>query len=362
MLKLFITTCLVIFSITLLYSGQWTKVDLPVDSKNSMLWSVSFPSPQCGWAVGFDMENRKGLVFSYTDGKWNKIEVPNISKNWTLRACHFFGKEEGWAVGCNNETQKGLILHYLKGQWIVEELIPEVQVDDYMLLGVYFLNVNEGWAVGGSGKQKGAVVLYYQDGKWYSKGSQELLKKHLFRTVTALSADDVWFGGQREGNLWGTTKFDAPWNTYEIHANGTDWVDVEQPIPLKNAWRTDYFFFSANDGWCTGNMSDTWGKIGHWDGLKWEAVDVPDISKNWALNCIYFSTSDYGLAGGVSKNDKPVILEYKNKKWELLNKKQLPDFIEEWYLNDIVCDKANTWWGVGKDMEKNKALILKYLP
>jgi hypothetical protein len=346
----------------LLIAGDWTQVNVPEVSADWALTGLDFCGSAEGWAVGVDYDHKTGVILHYANGAWSKAELPTVSSEWSLRQVQLFSANEGWAVGEDAANKKGLALHYFNGSWTVTEL-PPIDLPQYELHALYFLNQEEGWAAGGNDNGKGGVFLHYKNGVWTNEGSPENLKGHLLRAVHAFSPDNVWIGGQNEGDLWGITAFSRPWGTFEMSVKNGVWEKVDQPLLGRNFIRTDYFFFNDKDGWVVGFMPlidvNTGGKIAHWNGKKWSMEKVDDVSKHWDFRAIEFSDAKNGWACGLdSKGDRGFFMQYADGKWTLISKKKIPQVSDKWGLYALSYDNASDWWAVGIDFKNEKGCIL----
>ncbi|MBC8485685.1 MAG: hypothetical protein H8D45_06555 [Bacteroidetes bacterium] len=352
-----------------IYAGNWTVVQLPEVSKKWSLRSISFPSSDQGWAVGMDYENKnklKGVILKYQDGKWKNVTPPEVSSSWKLTAVCFVSVDEGWAAGFDIANEKGVILHYKRGNWSMDE-VPATYMDKkgWSLYSLSFLSASEGWAVGGNNNGKGGIILYYKEGKWTAEEDEDLLKGHIFRGVDAVSSDDIWIGGQREGHYWGIDKFTRPWGTFEIHSDKSGFSQVKQPSLLRNVIRNDYYFFNANNGWCVGifptKEPNYTGRLLNWDGENWKNIKLDYGSKWWYLEAIDFSSEKYGWIVGVDlSKDKGILVEYNNDKWTFVSKDDLLEVSKDWGLYDISNAGENEFWAAGTDRNGNKGIILHY--
>jgi len=126
-------------------AGEKSQVDL---------FSVTFPSPNDGWACG-----RWGCVLHTADGgkTWKRQQS---GTDFTLSSIFFVDSKTGWAVG-----DGGTIIHTTDGGKVwKKQTCPEVTVEaglrwgannqapeeetkalDFFLMGVYFINARKGW-------------------------------------------------------------------------------------------------------------------------------------------------------------------------------------------------------------------------
>jgi len=130
----------------------WSKVSLPSDFKlpedvadivdpgDVLLYDVSFPTPEQGWAVG-----EFGVIFATTDGgkTWTSQKSPVET---TLFGVQFADAQNGWATGIEQ-----VMLHTTDGGQTWKKTPIEAQKG--FVLGIYDVAVqgNVGWAIGDSG-------------------------------------------------------------------------------------------------------------------------------------------------------------------------------------------------------------------
>ena len=153
--KKYCVTC-VLATIILCFSAGYAASQLPVVPSID-LFSVSFATPQMGWACG-----RKGTILHTNDGgvTWSK---QNSGTNHTLSAICFVDSSHGWAVG-----EAGTILRSSDGgkTWRRQDnplyhqnqftpaflgekkaLEKKKKPAPYFLMDVHFVNKKEGWIV-----------------------------------------------------------------------------------------------------------------------------------------------------------------------------------------------------------------------
>ncbi|MBI9038736.1 MAG: hypothetical protein JEY97_11435 [Bacteroidales bacterium] len=386
--NVFVILIIFMFCNMSIHAGKWEIVQLPDVSNDWTIESISFPSSDKGWAVGSSRFGKRadltleGVILKYHKGKWENITPPVVSSNWFLSAVCFVSNDEGWAAGGDIENNKGVILHYKNGNW-TQDKVPTTyayldekgwSVDD-----LSFLNDSEGWAVGGTlqRKGKGGVILHYKNGIWSPEGDKELLKGHVLSCVDAVSAGDVWVGGQNEGKKFnsrdvmvGSTSFSRPWGSFELHSDKSVFVKVKQPVFLKNVIRNKYYFFGPDNGWCVGIFPTTppnakemnyEGRLLQWNGSKWKNIKLDYNSKWWYLEAIDFSSEKNGwIVGYDVKKKKGVLAEYKKGKISFISKKNLPEVSEDWGLFDVANTGENQFWAAGTDYKGSKGVILHY--
>lgn len=100
-------------------NGNWIAVYPPSPPYKSGGWSLSkvnFNSPNEGWAVGWNGEvgpkKCEGVLLHYLNGSWIPVTPPKVSSNWGLNSVHFSSPNEGWAVGWDVENKRGVLLKF----------------------------------------------------------------------------------------------------------------------------------------------------------------------------------------------------------------------------------------------------------
>jgi hypothetical protein len=100
------------------------------------------------------------------------------------------------------------------------------------------------------------------------------------RSVTAVSANDVWAVGEQQGK-------DGRFATLVEHYDGTRWSVVDSANP--GATGNQLYGVSAagpNDVWAVGqrnDLTDDRPLVEHWDGHRWSAVEVPTAGTTGAV-------------------------------------------------------------------------------
>lgn len=347
-------------------SGQsWTKMDVPALEGKWSLNGIHFTSATNGWAVGYFDESTvskgdsKGLVLQFKNGNWVKADIAAPSANWTLHGVWFLNDNEGWVFGQNKETMKGLLLHYKSGSW--EQVDPGmVATKEWKLFDVFFLNSNEGWAVGGSDGKDSPVLLHFANGNWSVETSKEFSKQTVL-AIHALSPDNVYAGGFREGE-WGLTGASRAQGSFVISKSTADWEAAKLPLLSKNIICHDIVCIDANNVYAVGwmpafqNAPET-GKVLYFNGKKWSEGTVEGTPKEWNLMSAAFESADKGWAVGFSEN-KGILVEINKGKWIAIGKKSEPQVSDKWQLRAVSYDGAANYYTAGVDLKTEKGIIL----
>ena len=350
-------------------SQNWGLINTPDISGKWTLTAVAFPSPEKGFAVGYDYSDVdfakavvKGIILEYNNGKWIKTEVKGSSDNWQLNNVWFLNNNEGWATGMNKEKHVGLLMHYKDGKWDIVEL-PCPALEKWVLYDVFFLNENEGWAAGGTFGKNGPVLFHYKDGKWNFEIFNEF-KTQTIMTIYAKSADNVFAGGFREGDISGIMQINKAYGSFIIN-NSNGWTKAKLPLLSGNVICEDFANIDDNNIYAVGWMpafqsTPRTGQMLHYNGKKWEDIKLPDVAKEWTLSSVDFSDANNGWAVGYNwSRNKGILLQFNKGTWSSVDKKTEPQVSENWLLRDVVYDGNGNWYAVGGDYKSDKGVILK---
>ena len=291
-------------------NGTWvalpaTEMPIFVSPYNWELTAVHFPSPDLGWAVGNDIQNRKGIALRYSNGSWTSFTLPDVgSLNWELHDVFFISPTLGWAVGQDITNNRGILLTFFNGVWVLNSNIPEVS-SNWGLSGVQFTSETLGWVVGTDFRNKKGIVLQFLDDAWFA------------RSLPVVSSD---------------------WELYAVHF-----------LPL------------SAKGWAVGrDSSNKKGVILQYSGGEWTSVDpLPVVSADWGLLDVYFRDSDNGWAAGQdSANKRGVILQFSGGSWT--SSSPLAEVSSDWDLSGIQSRASDDGWAVGRDYVGKKGVLLRY--
>ena len=236
------------------------------------LFSISMPSVNDGWAVGY-----AGELAHYNGQRWLKVSSPTTAN---LRGVSMLSAQEGWAVGAN-----GVILHFYDQHWTFAMSPTHAN-----LLSISMVSTQEGWAVGGNG-----TLLHYSAGNWQSVTSPT---QKTLNSVSMLSAQEGWAVGEQgiilhyHNDTWGGVKFMASsvgvedrWLTIAMSSSRTGWIAGDSHILNYSAelWAEQGFgsdqynpgssyllyamvMIAPDEGWAVGDNDS----IYHYSAGKWE--------------------------------------------------------------------------------------------
>ena len=324
---------LVIFCGTLAYA-QWTSVNPPFVSDAWDLQRVHFGSSYDGWAVGWDYENRRGVLLHYSGGTWAAVVPPSgVLDTRYLNGVHFTSPEDGWAVGWESWSNHQIILHYTGGEWTA---VPSSNVHATALYAVHFTSPEVGWAVGVDWNQKG-IVARYAGGAWTSFPVPYVSEDWYLRNVYFVSPDEGWAVGWDNEHQNGVILHYSGW------AGGLGWTVV--PLPAPSGYLNDVHFTSATEGWIVGG-----GTLFHYTGGAWVA-DPP----YGGSGVVFLSASEGWSVGGNGCGG--VVTHYSGGAWGY---DTVPDLNTCWSLLDVSFPSGGQGWAVGVDSTAMKGVILRY--
>jgi hypothetical protein len=131
---------------------------------------------------------------------------------------------------------------------------------------------------------------------------------------------------------------------------GTGW-SVVAPPDVSSQWTLyGVDFTSKDEGWAVGTDFDHGrGVLLHYAAGEWARVSPPDVSNDWELFGVHFTSAAEGWAVGRDNVDqKGIALRYHEGEWsEVLIIPSRP--IASWYLNSVYFTAANDGWAVGED-------------
>ena len=317
---LVLTIFLLVFTASLLFAGDWEKVDVPL---GNTLYSVHFVDANNGWAVG-----ESGAIIHTSDGEtWQKQDSP--MSDLILYDVYFVDAQNGWAVGgaplgmaapgknIKLNRQQGdnstfyVIIHTEDGgeSW-------DIQTNDEglsVLKGVCFVDANNGWAVGSryvwnalfSVWEERTIVLRTSDSGLNWQGGDIPLVEGGFvvgrlNGVHFVDAQKGWVVG---GGVDALGKY---FSLLYTENGGLTWLVNAQYGPIRN----DVHFTDSPNGWLAAeNSIIDYTRDG---GQNWNASLV-DAENSITLNGVHFITPQEGwTVGKIDYADTGVIYSTKD--------------------------------------------------
>ncbi len=346
--------------------GDWISIDPPpLASGNWNLWGVHFPIATEGWAVGWDLENREAVLLRYSAGNWSSIDLsppPAAGYTWLLTGVQFTSTNEGWAVGQKGNpgsATQGVLAHYLNGSWSYANN-PYVS-EDWWLLRLHFTSSADGWAVGWNRDVDTdtviGLVLRHNVAAGVPPWTKETLPSYVTKGPWGLNA--VHFTSKDEG--WAVGKdYQVPLSSglnirkgVLLHYLNGIW-SFYTPPDVSDDWELSGVYFSSPyDGWAVGtDYENGTGVLLHYTHdlvEKWESISPPPQSGG-LLGVNFTSIHDGWAVGG------PTILHYSNGEWNLVDP---PNVSASWGLRDVFFTSAGNGWAVGDNNTAHRGAVLR---
>ena len=301
--------------------GSWKNRTSGISAElrvSSNLFSVTFATPELGWAVG-----ASGLILHTEDGgtKWTRQSAA-INDIANLYSVAFATRLSGWAIGFRGSGQhsEGVILRTEDGGNTWKQQSSDTTK---WLFSVTFPAPQSGWVVGTDG-----IILHTEDGgnKWKQQSGGTTVG--LF-SVAFVSAQSGWAVGQR-GVILHTEDAGETWKVQRSGAENANLLSVTFPAP-QSVWvvGSDGVILHTEDGGITWNRQTSGTKenlnsvvfltpLSGWAvGNKGVVLHTEDGGKTWKeqvsgtgsdLRSVAFPTSRSGWAVG----EKGTILHWKN--------------------------------------------------
>ena len=244
-------------------------------------------------------------VHAFTAGKavpaavvpcsWNVVDSPNheVAKyDNSLQDVAAISDEDVWAVGSYAQRNEGgfeapLLLHWDGTSWS-ESDAPPMEGRPY-LQGVTAISSDDVWAVGyreGVGPDTQGplpLALHWDGSRWSMVPVADSGTPYSgFTSVAGTASDDVW--------AVGFTSTGEKGGTLAEHWDGTAWTVVSTPNPPPDPLTSLPYprldgvtAISADDVWAVGARENVAPMQGsntlalHWDGERWSVVPSPDV-------------------------------------------------------------------------------------
>ena len=162
-------------------------------------------------------------------------------------------------------------------------------------------------------------------------------------------------GYPASGPVWSFTT--APTNPYF----SSNWINIEPPDVSSNWSLNSVHFTSSNEGWAVGEDSaNSRGVLLHYLNGTWTSINPPDFSPSWGLSSVYFTSPDEGWAVGteyINPISRGVLLHYLNGSW---TNETPPGLGSNWGLNAVHFASSADGWAVGVDNQNNRGVLLHY--
>jgi hypothetical protein len=244
-----------------------------------------------------DCSSSKTLAVHWDGANWSTVATPNAAApaNSVLLGVAELSANDAWAVGYTyGDSAPGtsppapLIEHWNGSSWTI---VPSPQSTNSRLHGISAISANDVWAVGSCPNCKSGTIIEHWDGNSWSVISGASLPQGAIGTlygVAALSSNNVWAVGQYADYPEGP-------QTLIEHWDGKRWRVVASPN-LSSEYGSDNILrsitaLSATDIWAAGmyqNESTDFHQrrtlVQHWDGKSWSIVASPSPGASSELN------------------------------------------------------------------------------
>lgn len=263
---------------------QWSAVEVPSAAGRGVLTAIAAQSANDIWAVGWssNLESGSSPLIIHWDGLHWSVRANDELPRSQLRSVTAVSASDVWAVGEVTQPDKtsGIVMRWNGTTWR-EIPIPDLQSAGaaQLLHAIAASPSGDIWAVGRGSTSTGASPLVLRHGKlpcptktpsivappglecgprWTVSSSPDLLAgDNSFKSVAAISPDDVWAVGTTAGR-----------GALAMHWDGSQWTVVPTPDKVRALWAVAGV--ASNDVWAVGD-----GDALHWDGTKWNIVPMP---------------------------------------------------------------------------------------
>jgi hypothetical protein len=246
------------------------------------LYGVSGTSSTDVWAVG--QTSSAHPILEHWDGaRWRAVPQPlPVGAIGDVAA---IAPDDAWAMATDNSI--AVIEHWDGTAWSV---VPVDLPNGALLSGVTALTANDVWAGGQYGAPNGTIqplFLHWDGAAWVrvQEGSGTDLYGAIVLDVWSQSPSDVWAVGQK-----GTSVY-TDYVPLVEHWDGSSWSLIDAPSPQQEGANIlrGVSGVASDDVWAVGTITDGWF-IEHWDGISWSV----NVQRSGALM--------FGV-GGVAAND-----------------------------------------------------------
>ena len=291
--------------IILKYDGtKWESVQLPQFSLSWSLNSICMVSESEGWAVGGDYQNStevRAVILHYENDFWKRVypDLEGSNFSYTLASVSFGSPDDGWAVGNKDttinfsEVNTGILLHYKDGIWQEESSpITNHLIKDCGYYDICFYRPDIGWLSGYDDSYEVKSMIYHYDGKRWTNRTD--LSVGYFYHINRLVLD-------KYGYPWGAGQDEMQWGSrvpsgFIIQYSSDGWVALPQ---IKEQEGLVEFYavapLSINDIWVGGSRQSMHLFWFH-DNL-WHQVNLQE--KFGSIRDIVFTSENNGWAAGI---------------------------------------------------------------
>ena len=152
-----------------------------------------------------------------------------------------------------------------------------------------------------------------------------------------------------------------------LHYSSKIWRSVYLP-ELSNDWQLNSVYFTSPDeGWAVGSdWANKRGVLLHYSEGEWKSVNPKSgiswqttAPRDWQLNRVHFTSPDEGWAVGFDRvNARGVLLHYSSSIWRSVYP---PSVSTHWELNSVYFTSPGEGWAVGFDLFYERSVLLQYI-
>jgi hypothetical protein len=146
---------------------------------------------------------------------------------------------------------------------------------------------------------------------------------------------------------------------FSITLGYADWTPVSPPDVSQNWGLFRVYFTSSENGWAVGtDYSNKRGVLIQYRDGSWTSVTLPEVSSDWELQDVHFTSVNGGWAVGVDhSNQNGILLHYSNGFWTVVTS---PNVSLNWGLYGVHFTSFNEGWAVGVDYSNQRGVLLHY--
>jgi hypothetical protein len=225
----------------------------------------------------------------WNGSSWSIVATPqpgtNIRQLYGVKA---FSTGDAWSVGWYYDTSfhgEALVLHWNGSAW-TQVTVPDPGTSGNSLEGIAGTAPNDVWAVGNytNSGEKGVLghplAMHYNGTAWTQTEMPASGTGTFLHSVTAVSANDVWAVGSKNG-------YHEP---VAYHWNGSAWSEV--PAAAGGSGNNILYGVTgtaANQVWAVGYTSagsQPQPLVLRWNGTAFTAESVPQLEFGGLLNAV----------------------------------------------------------------------------
>ncbi len=353
--------------------AEWTVVDPP---SFSSFWELS--NVRYNWAVGYDPENTTGVLLYFVYGSWMRATLPSVSSDWALSGVDLTSSSAGWAVGQDFENTRGVLLRFTNPLVPALPTLTTTAISDIAATtatGGGNITSDGGSPVTASGvcwstsanpdvgdtctSDGTGTGVFTSSITGLTPGTLYHVRAYATNSAGTAYGNDLTFStiGSTTTLLAATT---TPINITAAADSGSNliWPSVSVTPPnVSSDWRLSAVHFSSPDqGWAVGeDFENGTGVLLHFLNGLWTSVVPPNVndSLNWGLSSVHFRWA----VGQDLDNGRGVILYFSGVSWTSVNP---PDVSSDWGLSAVHRLSSDEAWAVGQDFENGRGVILHF--